>query len=172
MASVSRFAAGQPWLSLIVRLAMAGILVAAGVPKLLDLSQSVIAVRAYRLLPEAVVPLVGNLLPVVELLLAVVLLAGLFTRGAAIAWLIMMAGFLTGLVWAWSQGLQIDCGCFGGGGELEPGETTDYPSYLAERLGFIALGGYLAVWPRSQFSIDAWMSGDISDDSDNSVGSA
>lgn len=172
MASASRLVAVQPWLSLIARLAMAGILVAAAVPKLLDLSQSVIAVRAYRLLPEAVVPLVGNLLPVVELLLAVVLLAGLFTRGAAIAWLILMAGFLTGIVWAWSQGLQIDCGCFGGGGDLAPGETTDYPAYLAERLGFVALGVFLVAWPRSRFSVDAWMSGDISDDSDNSVGSA
>ena len=159
MSASSRFAAVQPWLSLVVRLSMAGILVAAATPKLLDLPQSVIAVRAYRLLPEAIVPLVGHLLPVVELLLAVVLLVGVLTRAAGVIWLLMMAGFLTGVIWAWSQGLQIDCGCFGGGGDLAEGETTNYSTYVAERLGFVALGAYLVAFPRTRFSLDAWMAG-------------
>lgn len=46
------------WISTVVRLAMAGILIAAALPKLADIPQSIIAVRAYRLLPEAVVPFV------------------------------------------------------------------------------------------------------------------
>lgn len=152
-----RFNVAQPWLSLVVRLAMAGILIAAAVPKLLDIPQSVIAVRAYRLLPEAIVPLVGQMLPVVELLLAAVLLAGLFTRQAAVVWQLMMVGFLVGVIWAWSQGLQIDCGCFGGGGELVEGETTNYPLHVAERVGFLALGAFLIAFPHSKFSLDAWL---------------
>jgi uncharacterized membrane protein YphA (DoxX/SURF4 family) len=159
MSELSRFARLQPWLSLVVRLSMAGILVASSVPKLMDLPQSVVAVRAYRLLPEAIVPLVGHLLPVVELILAAVLLAGVFTRAAGVVWLLMMAGFLTGVIWAWSQGLQIDCGCFGGGGDLAEGETTNYSTYVAERLGFVALGAYLVAFPRTRFSLDAWMAG-------------
>jgi uncharacterized membrane protein YphA (DoxX/SURF4 family) len=153
----SRFGTAQPWISLTVRLALAGILIAAAVPKLMDIPQSVIAVRAYRLLPEAVVPLVGQMLPVVELLLAALMLAGLFTRQAAIAWQLMMIGFLGGVIWAWSQGLQIDCGCFGGGGDLVEGETTNYPLHVAERVGFLALGSFLVAFPRSRFSLDSWM---------------
>ena len=152
----TRYAAVQPWLSLVVRLGMAGILIAAAVPKILDIQQSVRAVRAYQLLPEAVVPFVGTMLPFLEIVLAGVLLAGAFTRAASIVWLLMMAGFLTGVIWAWSTGLNIDCGCFGGGGEVEPGETN-YPFYLMERLGFIALGTYLVIWPRSKFSVDGWL---------------
>jgi uncharacterized membrane protein YphA (DoxX/SURF4 family) len=137
---------------------MAGILFAAAIPKLQDLPQSVIAVRAYRLLPEAVVPLVGHLLPIIEILLGLLLLIGLFTRFAAIMWLVTMALFVVGVVWAWTQGLQIDCGCFGGGGDLSEGETTNYPAHLAERAGFIALGAYLFFYPRSRLSLDGWMS--------------
>lgn len=152
----NRFAIAQPWLSLLVRLGMAGILIAAAIPKALDIPQSIRAVRAYQLLPEALVPFVGTMLPFLELVLAVVLLVGAFTRSASVVWLLMMAGFLTGVIWAWSQGLSIDCGCFGGGGEIEASETN-YPFHVMERLGFIALGTYLAIWPRSKFSVDSWL---------------
>lgn len=152
----NRFATAQPWLSLVVRLAMAGILIAAAIPKALDIPQSIRAVRAYELLPEAVVPLVGTMLPFVELALALVFILGIFTRTAAVVWLLMMAGFLTGVIWAWANGLTIDCGCFGGGGQVDESETQ-YPMHVMERLGFIALGTYLAVWPRSKFSLDNWL---------------
>ncbi len=155
-ATAGRWETVQPWLSTVVRLAMAGILVAAAIPKMLDIPQSIIAVRAYRLLPEAIVPFVGTMLPFFELLLAVFLLAGLFTRTASIVWLVMMAGFVTGVIWAWANGLSIDCGCFGGGGDVAEG-TTNYPLHMLERAGFIVLGTYLAIWPRSRYSLDGWM---------------
>lgn len=147
----------QPWLSLVVRLSMAGILFAAAIPKFMDLEQSVRAVRAYQLLPEALVPAFGTALPFFEAALGVVLLVGAFTRLAAFAWLAMMAAFVFGVSWAWAHGLNIDCGCFGGGGELEAGETTNYTVHMLERAGFVALGVFLAIWPRSPFSIDSWM---------------
>ena len=81
------------WISTIVRLAMAGILIFAAIPKLMDIPQSIIAVRAYRLLPEEIVPFVGTMLPFLELTLALFLVLGLFTRLAAIVWLVR---FLTG----------------------------------------------------------------------------
>jgi len=150
------WAAVQPWLSLVVRVAMGVILVAAAIPKLVDIPQSIIAVRAYRILPEALVPLVGTMLPIFELVLALFLFAGLFTRLSAVVWLLMMAAFTTGVIWAWTQGYSIDCGCFGGGGDVAEG-TTNYPLHLLERAGFIALGTYLLIWPRSRFSADGWM---------------
>lgn len=144
------------WISTVVRLAMAGILIFAAIPKLQDIPQSVRAVRAYKLLPGELVELTGTLLPVLELLLAVFLLAGLFTRIAAIVWLAMMAAFLFGVIWAWVQGYSIDCGCFGGGGEVPEG-TANYPTHVLERLGFIALGTWLLLFPISRFSVDRWM---------------
>lgn len=155
----TRWRAVQPWISLLVRLSMAGILIAAAIPKMLDVDESVRAVRAYRLLPEAVVPLVGTALPYLELVLAVVLLAGVFTRWAAIAWLVMMAAFVFGVAWAWAKGYSIDCGCFGGGGDVAEG-TADYPGHMLERAGFVALGTFLLIFPRTTLSLDAWMRGE------------
>lgn len=146
------------WISTLVRLATAGILIFAAIPKLQDIQQSIIAVRAYRLLPEAVVPFVGTTLPFLELTLALFLLLGLFTRVAAIVWLVMMAAFMFGVAWAWARGYSIDCGCFGGGGDVDAGKTQ-YPLHMLERVGFVILGTWLLIWPRTKFSLDGWMRG-------------
>lgn len=158
-AVLSRWQVFQPWISLVVRLSMAGILIAAAIPKMMNVDESVRAVRAYRLLPEGLVPLVGTALPYLELVLALVLLAGVFTRLASIAWLAMMAAFVFGVAWAWAKGYSIDCGCFGGGGDVAEG-TTDYPGHMLERAGFVALGVFLLIFPRTTLSLDAWMRGE------------
>ena len=146
------------WISTVVRLAMAGILIAAAIPKVQDIQQSIIAVRAYRLLPEITVKFVGTTLPFLELTLALFLLLGLFTRISAIVWLVMMLGFMVGVGWVWYKGYSIDCGCFGGGGDVTEG-STNYPLHMMERVGFVVLGTWLLIWPRTKFSLDGWMRG-------------
>lgn len=158
--SESRWAVIQPWITLVVRVAIAVILIVAAIPKFADLNQSVRAVRAYQLLPpDTIAPFVGVTLPFLEVIVAAILLAGVFTRFGAIVWIVMMTGFLIGVIWVWVKGYSIDCGCFGGGGEVDPGETN-YPLHLMERIGFIAMGLFVAVFPRSALSVDAWMRGD------------
>lgn len=149
----------QPWISLLVRLAMGVIMIAAAVPKMMNVDESVRAVRAYRLLPEVVVPFVGTALPYLELAFGLVLIAGVFVRWSAILWLGLMAVFIFGVAWAWAKGYSIDCGCFGGGGDVAEG-TTDYPLHMVERAGFVALGVFLLVFPRTALSLDAWMRGE------------
>lgn len=147
----------QPWISLIVRISMGIIMVWAGVAKMLDLPGSVRAVRAYHVLPEAVVPTFGTVLPFAEILLGFVLIAGIASRWAAVGYLALIGGFLLGFFWAWHKGYQIDCGCFGGGGELAAGQDPGYVGHLMERIGFLALGTWLVVFPRSRFSLDGWL---------------
>ncbi len=157
--SPSRWRAVQPWITLLVRLSMAGILIAAAIPKALDLDQSVYAVRAYRLLPDALEPIVGVGLPFFELALAALLIFGAFTRASSIVWLVMMAGFTFGILWAWGKGYNIDCGCFGGGGDIDE-DLVNYPAHLLERAGFVVLGAFLLAFPRTPLSLDAWMRGE------------
>jgi len=149
----------QPWISLLVRLVMGIIMIAAAVPKMMDVDASVRAVRAYRLLPEVVVPFVGTALPYFELVFGLVLIVGVFVRWSAILWLALMAVFVFGVAWAWAKGYSIDCGCFGGGGDIAEG-TTNYPVHMLERAGFVALGVFLLVFPRTAISLDAWMRGE------------
>jgi len=156
---VTRWAVVQPWLSLVVRLAMAGILIAAAIPKMTNSDESVVAVRAYRLVPDPLESFVGVALPYLELVLALVLLVGVFVRWSAVLWLVMMAAFVFGVIWAWAKGYNIDCGCFGGGGDVDPSEVN-YPMHLLERAGFVVLGVFLLVFPRTNFSLDTWMRGE------------
>ena len=86
------------------------------------------AVRAYEILPEAFVKPFAWGLPFVELALAVLLLLGLATRPAAWVSAGLLLVFVAGTAAAWARGLQIDCGCFGGGGQA----AADSARYLRE----------------------------------------
>ena len=67
-------------MGLSARLVVCGVWVVAGVLKLPDPAAGVRSVRAYQLLPEGVVPLVGYALPVLEVLVGACLVLGLLTR--------------------------------------------------------------------------------------------
>jgi len=151
---------GQPWASLVVRVAAGLILIIAGLVKVRDLDETIRAVRAYRFLPEAIVPLVGSAMPYLEIVVGVGLVFGVFTRVGAVLYSLSMVAFLVGLAWVWTKGYSIDCGCFGGGGEVDPSKTN-YPSHLVRDLGFLSMGVFLYAFPRSKYSVDGWLEGDV-----------
>lgn len=143
-----------PWLGLVARLVLGGALFYAGLTKVGKPLTSARAVQAYQILPFDVAAYVGYALPVIELLLGALLIVGLFTRPAAAAGAILMVLFIGGIAWAWAKGLSIDCGCFGGGGEIAPGETA-YPQEIARDLLFAACGAWLVWRPGTALSLDA-----------------
>ncbi len=138
---------------LLARLVLGGTLVLAGVLKVGDPGGSIRAVNAYQLLPLGVAEWVGYALPYLEIAVGLLLLAGLFTRAVAAIGGLLMAAFVLGISWAWAKGLQIDCGCFGGGGAVAAGETS-YGLDLARDAGLLLLAGWLVVRPRSLLSLD------------------
>jgi uncharacterized membrane protein YphA (DoxX/SURF4 family) len=138
---------------LLARLVLGGVLLAAGLLKIGDLTGSVQSVVAYQLFPYEVARLLGTTLPVVEIAVGLLLVAGLLTRAAAAVGGVLMLAFVAGIVSAWARGLAIDCGCFGTGGPVDP-EDTRYLSEILRDLGLLALAGWLVVRPRSLFSAD------------------
>ena len=152
-ASTHPWTRAQPWVSTLLRLVLAGMFLWAGAAKIGDLAASVRAVRAFELLPEVLAKPVGYGLPVVEIAIGLLLLVGLLTRYAAAAAFLLMAAFIVGIAAAWARGLSIDCGCFGGGGPTEAGQTQ-YPLEIARDLAAAAAAAILIRWPRSSFSLD------------------
>lgn len=148
----SRWESVQPWLTLACRVGLAAVLIVAAVTKFPP-ALSVQAVEAYDLFPVEVARLIGYTLPLFELALAVLLLAGLATRYSGAVGALLMVVFIAGIISAMVRGLNIDCGCFGGGGQVEPGETT-YGVSIARDVAFAAMGAFIAVWPRSPLAID------------------
>jgi uncharacterized membrane protein YphA (DoxX/SURF4 family) len=148
------FDAAQPWITLVVRLGIAGVALAAALPKFADLRQAQRATAAYEVMPVALSNIVGVVLPVVELAIGLLLLVGLLSRYAAVAFGLLMVVFIALIAQAWARGLLIDCGCFGGGGQLPAGAKAAYGQEIGRDLLFLAGAAIIARWPRSALSLD------------------
>jgi uncharacterized membrane protein YphA (DoxX/SURF4 family) len=156
----SRWPTVRPWLGVAARLGLAAVWLVAGGTKVGDLAASGRAVNAYQLLPYDVAVVTGAALPFVELALGVLLLLGLATRLSAGVSAALLLVFIAGIVSAWSRGLSIDCGCFGSGGQLAAGQSPSYGPEILRDLGFLALAGFLLIWPRTPVSVDGWLAGE------------
>ncbi len=130
----------------VARLGLAAVFLVSGVLKAVDPDATYVAVRAYDVLPRAGVAVVAAVLPWLEIALGIVLLAGLATRAAAVVATGLLLVLVAGVVQAWARGLAIDCGCFGGGGAVDPGATT-YGQELLRDAGFLLMAGWLVVRP-------------------------
>jgi uncharacterized membrane protein YphA (DoxX/SURF4 family) len=148
------------WVSTIARLGLAAVWLIAGATKVGDLAASGRAVNAYQLMPYEVAKVVGAALPLLEIALGLLLLAGLATRFTAGVSAVLLVVFIAGIVSAWSRGLAIDCGCFGSGGQLVAGQGPTYGTEILRDVGFLALAGILLWRPRTRHSIDGWMMGE------------
>lgn len=147
------------WIALAARLLLGGVLGAAAVLKLDDSpAEQVRAVRAYQLLPQGLDALVGYTLPIAELLLAIVLVLGIATRLAAVLSGVLMIAFIAGVASAWARGLTIDCGCFGGGGEVAASETA-YPQEILRDVGLLAVAAFLAFVGPGRFALSSRLRG-------------
>ena len=141
------------WLGLVARLAFGGVLFAAGAIKIPTPYKAAAAMRAYELLPNSLAPFFGYILPWFEVGLGLLLILGVATRLSGLVGALLMLLFIGAIASAWARGLSIDCGCFGGGGEIDPTETK----YLQEIIRDIALaicGFYLYFRPHSRFALD------------------
>ena len=137
----------KEWVGLVLRLVVGGVWIAASALKLGDPAQSVAAVRAYQLLPSSLVSPVGQLLPVIEMVVGVTLVLGLLTRGSAVVSAVLFVAFIIGISSVWARGITIDCGCFGGGG-TDPDAASKYPWELGRDIALLGASVYL-VWLRS-----------------------
>ncbi len=145
-------AAVLPWGGTAVRLVLGGVWVVAGLLKLPDPAAAERAVRAYQLAPEALVPLLAFGLPVLEVAVGVLLLAGAFVRPAAVVSALLLAGFTAAVASAWARGLSIDCGCFGDGGEVDA-DRTAYLSEIVRDVALLAGSLLLVARPRTRLAL-------------------
>jgi uncharacterized membrane protein YphA (DoxX/SURF4 family) len=132
------------------RLVPAALLLWAGVAKAFAHQDSVLAVNAYDVLPVRLVEPVATVLPWIEIAVGVLLVLGLFVRFAGLATAALAAVFIAALVQAKVRGLEIGCGCFGGGGV---GEGVTWWDIIRD-IPILLAGVYLAVRPRGPLQLD------------------
>ena len=145
--------AAQPWIGLLARLILGGVLLVAGALKVGTPDKSQMTVRAYEILPVGLANLIGLALPYVEVALGLLLIVGAATRITAIFGGLIMFVFIIAIAQAWARGLTIDCGCFGGGGVIAK-EDTRYLQVILRDFGILLTALYLIRYPVTKFSLD------------------
>ena len=100
-------------LTLALRLIVGAAFILAGALKVADPAKFALDVGNYRLVPHAMLNPVAVLLPWIEVTAGSFLLAGVWTRAAALVITSLTAMFFTVIVSALARGLNIECGCFG-----------------------------------------------------------
>lgn len=125
------------WIALewVACLALAGVLIAAAFPKILNPDQFALAVYQYQLLPTMLVNLVAVYLPWLEISCAAALVAlPAARRGALLIVAGMLVVFTLAIAWVVIRGQAIPCGCFGGEDSTAAGWWS-----LARNCGLLAL---------------------------------
>jgi len=148
-----KFKVAQPWLTLLARLTLGGVLIVAGALKVGNLQKSAMSVRAYEMLPIWLANFFGYALPWVEIGIGALLIIGVAVKIMGSLGALIMFGFIIAIAQAWARGLSIDCGCFGGGGTIDP-EDTKYLSTILRDIGLLALGVFLYFYPKGRFALD------------------
>lgn len=151
----SAWRAAQPWVGLVLRLLLAAVWIWAALSKVGDPAGFVRAVRAYDLAPEWLAEAIGYGLPFLEFSLGIFLALGLGTRLVAAVSGLLFVAFLIGILQASARGLQIECGCFGGGGSVQNGQSTAYTLDILRDVGLLLAASFLVIWPRTRYDLDS-----------------
>jgi uncharacterized membrane protein YphA (DoxX/SURF4 family) len=141
------------WVGLIARLTLGIVLLIAGALKIPTPYKAAAAMRAYELLPNSLASFFGYILPWFEVGLGLLLILGVALRITGLIGALLMALFIGAISSAWARGLSIDCGCFGGGGEIDP-KDTKYLQEIIRDFGLAIAGFYLYFRPRTPFALD------------------
>ena len=148
----------QPSITLLARLVLGGVLLAAGGLKVFKPTESANAVAAYKILPTDLAHLAGYALPWLEVAIALLLIIGIMVRPAAVISGLIMIMFIGAIASVWARGMLIDCGCFGGGGEIDPSLATQvrrtYFIEIMRDLGLALTALYLYFFPYGKLSIE------------------
>ena len=140
------------------RLTLGGVLLVAGGLKVFKPTESANAVAAYKLLPTDLAHLMGYALPWLEVAIGLLLIFGFMVRPAAVLSGLIMVVFIGAIASVWARGMLIDCGCFGGGGEIDPSLASEvrmnYFIEIMRDLGLALAALYLYFFPYGKLSIE------------------
>ena len=131
------------WTTLALRLVLGAIFLYAAWTKLRQPWLGfALSIDAYRLLPEWAVFTVARALPWLELALGVLLIAGIQVRYTALATATLLAGFYAAMIYAYSAGSGIDCGCLGVGEAVSARTLVRDGALLAAAVALVISSGW------------------------------
>jgi putative oxidoreductase len=139
---------GNKYLVLLSRYILGMVFIVASIEKISMPEIFALSIDAYRVLPMSFVNVFALVIPWLELLCGVFLVAGMFVRSSSVLLFLLLCVFIAAIFSAMVRHLNIDCGCFGA--------TRSSPIGIArvlEDLGLLLLGVHLFFFPKSSFSL-------------------
>ena len=101
-----------PIVFIIIRLILGTVFIWAGIPKIANPQAFAEIIGNYQILPPNLVNPIAIVLPWVEVLCGVSLLANRLIRGSALIFVGLMLIFLLATAFNMARGLDVNCGCF------------------------------------------------------------
>ena len=117
--------------------------------KLLDPSHFMSEVDDYHFLPAQLVPLAAVVIPWIEFFSGAALMLGVWWRGGAVVFCVLMLIYSEAITWAFMRGLDIGCGC----GLADPSEKITWLTVFRDLL-FLALGLAVFFTPSTYLSCE------------------
>ncbi|HMD13230.1 MAG TPA: MauE/DoxX family redox-associated membrane protein [Bacteroidota bacterium] len=103
----------NPYLVLVSRCILGFVFVFAAIDKIVAPDAFAESVYAYGLVPYPMINLFALIIPWIELICGIFLVAGVCLRSSSLLISILLLFFIVAIIIALGQNLNIDCGCFG-----------------------------------------------------------
>jgi len=97
---------------ILLRFIVGGFFVFASLDKLMNQEAFARAIYNYKFLPDIFINIFAIIIPYIELIGGLLLIAGIFKRGSSFLISFMLVIFIIALSQAYAKGLDINCGCF------------------------------------------------------------
>ncbi len=141
------------YVSLLARAFIGGLFVVISIDKIADPASFAHSIANYRLLPHWSLPVVATLLPWLELLCGLSLLAGLFVRGSSFLLAGMLFIFTGAVVTALLRGLDITCGCF----TQDPSAEKIGWTKVAQNVSLVLLTLFVFLAKNARFTVTSYL---------------
>lgn len=122
------------------RLVLGGVMIAASPDKILHPAAFAEIVHNYQILPDWLIGVTAIVLPWLELVVGILLIAGWVLPGSVLLANLMLVTFFTALIYNTGRGLDVHCGCFTTQASGTPAATT---WYLLRDAVFLVIAAYL-----------------------------
>ena len=138
------------YLVLAARVFIGFVFVFASIDKIAQPDEFVVSIANYKLVPAGIDMLAATVLPWVELLCGLGILAGIFFRGSSLLASTLSVMFAIAVASALLRGLDIACGCF----SQDPGVGTINWEKLAQNILLVAFSLFLLYSNSDKFKLE------------------
>lgn len=132
------------------RLLIGGMFVYASIYKVFDPANFAVSIRNYMIIPASWSNVVALTLPWIEIVAGAFLILGVQVRPSALLTTGMLGVFLGAIIYAFSIGLDIDCGCFSSAA-TSGGRIRVF--HIARDAGLFLISLLILVSDRGNFSV-------------------